>query len=70
MIATELEKAGIPVAQVTAVTPVAKMVGSNRVIQGKGIVYPLGDAELGAEEEKDLRRSIVRQALEALKTEV
>lgn len=57
-------------AQVTAVTPVAKMVGSNRVIQGKGIVYPLGDAELGAEEEKDLRRSIVRQALEALKTEV
>ena len=57
-------------AQVTAVTPVAKMVGSNRVIQGKGIVYPLGDAELDTEEEKDLRRSIVRQALEALKTEV
>ncbi len=57
-------------AQVTAVTPVAKMVGSNRVIQGKGIVYPLGDAELDSEEEKDLRRSIVRQALEALKTEV
>jgi len=58
------------VAQVTAVTPVAKMVGSNRVIQGKGIVYPLGDAELDSEEEKDLRRSIVRQALEALGTEV
>ncbi len=57
-------------AQVTAVTPVAKMVGSNRVIQGKGIVYPLGDAELDSEEEKDLRRSIVRQALEALGTEV
>ena len=57
-------------AQVTAVTPVAKMVGSNRVIQGKGIVYPLGDAELDADEEKDLRRSIVRQALEALRTEV
>ena len=57
-------------AQVTAVTPVAKMVGSNRVIQGKGIVYPLGDAELDSEEEKDLRRSIVRQALEALRTEV
>ena len=57
-------------AQVTAVTPVAKMVGSNRVVQGKGIVYPLGDAELDPEEEKDLRRSIVRQALEALRTEV
>ena len=57
-------------AQVTAVTPVAKMVGSNCVIQGKGIVYPLGDAELDSEEEKDLRRSIVRRALEALGTEV
>ncbi len=57
-------------AQVTAVTPVAKMVGSNRVVQGKGIVYPLGDAGLDSEDEKDLRRSIVRQALEALKTEV
>ena len=57
-------------AQVTAVTPVAKMVGANRVIQGRGIVYPLGDAALDPEEEKDLRRSIVRQALEALKNEV
>jgi glycine reductase len=55
---------------VTAVTPVAKMVGANRVVQGRGIVYPLGDAALDADEEKDLRRSIVRQALEALKTEV
>ena len=51
-------------------TPVAKMVGANRVIQGRGIVYPLGDAALDPEEEKDLRRSIVRQALEALRTEV
>ena len=57
-------------AQVTAVTPVAKMVGSNRVVQGKGIVYPLGDAELDAEEEKDLRRGIVREALAALGREV
>ncbi len=56
-------------AQVTAVTPVARMVGSNRVVQGKGIVYPLGDAGLDPEEEKDLRRSIVKQALEALRSE-
>ncbi len=51
-------------------TPVAKMVGANRVVQGKGIVYPLGDASLDPDEEKDVRRSIVRQALEALGTEV
>ncbi|MCI0857873.1 MAG: glycine/betaine/sarcosine/D-proline family reductase selenoprotein B [Chloroflexi bacterium] len=64
-----MEKAGIPVAQVTAMTPVAKAVGSNRIIQAKGIVYPLGDPELPANEEKDLRRRIVQQALDALATE-
>ena len=56
-------------AQVTAMTPVAKAVGSNRIVQARGIVYPLGDAELPASEEKDLRRRIVQQALDALATE-
>ena len=55
--------------QVTAMTPVAKAVGSNRIVQARGIVYPLGDAELPANEEKDLRRRIVQQALDALATE-
>jgi glycine reductase len=54
---------------VTAVTPVAKMVGSNRVVQGRGIVYPLGDANLSAAEEKELRQELVHKALEALKTD-
>jgi glycine reductase len=57
------------VAQVTPVTSVAKMVGSNRVIQGNGIVYPVGDAKMKPDEEKQLRREIVRQALEALASE-
>ena len=56
-------------AQITAMTPVAKAVGSNRIVQAKGIVYPLGDAELTANEEKELRRKIVQQALDALATE-
>jgi betaine reductase len=64
-----LEKAGIPVCQVTSVVPVAKMVGSNRVVQGQGIVHVLGNADLPAEEEKELRRKTVLQALEALKSE-
>ena len=34
--------------------PVAKMVGSNRVVQGGGIVHVLGDADLPPEEEKAL----------------
>lgn len=56
-------------AQVTSVTPVAKMVGSNRVVQGHGIVHVLGDAELPPAEERELRRQIVKQALAALQSE-
>ena len=56
-------------AQVTAMTPVAKALGSNRIIQARGIVYPLGDADLPPNEEKALRRRIVQQALDALATE-
>ncbi len=55
--------------QVTSVVPVAKMVGSNRVVQGGGIVHVLGNADLPPEEEKELRRKTVLQALEALKSE-
>ena len=57
-------------AQITAMAPVAKAVGSNRIVQAKGIVYPLGDPELPAGEERELRRRIVQQALDALATEV
>jgi len=57
------------VCQVTSVVPVAKMVGSNRVVQGQGIVHVLGNADLPPEEEKELRRRTVLQALEALQSE-
>jgi len=57
------------VAQITSVLPVAKMVGSNRVILGNGIVNPLGAPDLPPEEEKKLRERILRQALEALQKE-
>jgi hypothetical protein len=43
------------------------MVGSNRVVQGGGIVHVLGDADLPPEEEKALRQSILLQAFETLK---
>ena len=53
--------------QVTSVLPVAKMVGSNRVVQGCGIVHVLGDPDLPPEEEKKLRQTILLQAFETLK---
>ena len=51
-------------------TPVAVMVGANRIVQAAGIIHPLGNADVGPEEEKALRRRIVEQALQALRTEV
>ena len=44
-------------------TPVAVMVGANRIVPAAGIIHPLGNAELTPEEEKALRRRIVEQAL-------
>ena len=59
----------MPVAQITAMTPVAKALGPNRIVRGQGIMYPVGDVALPAGEERELRRRLVQQALEALSTE-
>jgi betaine reductase len=55
---------------VCAITPVALMVGSNRIVPAQKIVNPLGNAELEANKECELRREIVGAALAALETEV
>ena len=55
--------------QITSLAPIAKMVGSNRIVQGHGIVHVLGDAELPPQEEKELRRKIVQEALDTLAKE-
>jgi glycine reductase len=51
-------------------TPVARMVGSRRIITGVKIVNPMGNPELGPEAEKDLRRDIAVRALKILEEEV
>jgi glycine reductase len=66
----ELERAGLPTVQVSTMTPVAVMVGANRIVPAAGIIHPLGNADLPPEEEKALRRRIVERALDALRTEV
>jgi glycine reductase len=56
--------------QLSAVIPVAQMVGSNRIMLAQKIVNPVGDASLPPAEERKLRRSIVEKALKELQTEV
>ena len=49
--------------------PIAKMVGSNRLVLGNGIVHVVGDSKVSAGEEKTIRRQLVQKALEALQRE-
>jgi len=46
------------------------MVGSNRIVNGKKIVNPLGNADLKPDDERALRRAIVEKALVALQTDI
>jgi glycine reductase complex component B subunit gamma len=64
-----LEKAGIPTVQITSAMPIAKMVGSNRLVLGNGIVHVVGDAKLSVEQEREVRRQLVQKALAALQAD-
>jgi glycine reductase len=68
--AVEIESAGIPTAQIYTMTPVALMVGSNRIVPSSGIVHPLGNPESDPVSAMALRRSILGNALEALQTKL
>ena len=52
--------------QITSALPIAKMVGANRVVLGHGIIHVAGDASLSPQDEKELRRKLVQEALKAL----
>ena len=66
----EIERAGILVVHVCAVTPISMTVGANRIVPTIAIPHPLGNPALTLEEEKAIRRKLVSRALEALTTEV
>ena len=57
-------------AQICTMTPVAEMVGSHRIVQGSGIVHPLGLASSSPDEERQLRERILARAVDALTTDV
>ena len=67
-ITKELERAGIPTAQICTITSIAQAIGVARVVPGVGIPHPLGNPALDAGSEKKLRREKVERAREALST--
>ena len=42
----EIERRGIPVALISAITPLPIAVGANRIIGGRAIPHPVGDPAL------------------------
>ena len=65
-----IEAYGIPVVHIATVVPISLTVGANRIVPAVAIPHPLGNPALTHEEEMDIRRQIVRKALEALQTPV
>ncbi len=70
MIAREIERGGIPVVLITAMTMLGKQIGANRIVTGTKIPHPCGDPTLPEAADRALRREIVQCALSALQTEV
>ena len=66
----EVEKAGFPIVQMCNRVPVAKTVGSNRIVPTISIPYPLGDPDTPKEEQWKLRYHRTKVALEALATDI
>ena len=66
MLEKEIERVGIPAVLVTSLTPTARMLGVNRIVQGVGITHPLGDPRVSHEEEKAMRKRILSEALQVL----
>lgn len=57
-------------ALVTALPALAKMTRGNRIVQGVGVPYPVGDPALPPEKDREMRKEIVTTALKALQIEV
>jgi len=70
VITRELEREDIPTAHICTMINVSKGMGGNRLVPSRSVLYPTGDPELLPEEEATLRRKIVANALEAIKTEI
>jgi len=68
VIVREIERSGIPIVQIANMVTIAKMVGTNRLLQGNSIVCPVGNQTLPLTLEKEVRRHIIEEALKLLQS--
>lgn len=68
--AKEIERAGIPVAVISALYSLALTTGSSRVVRGTRIEHVCGNPRLSPEKDRELGMRIIMTALKALQTDV
>ena len=68
--AKEIERYGIPITHMATITTISMSVGANRIVPTVAIPHPVGDPKLSKNGEYELRRRLVKTALDALATEV
>lgn len=66
----EFEKEGFTIVQMCNLVPVAKTVGTNRIVQTISIPYPMGDPSKSKEEQFKLRYKMVGIALKSLTIDI
>ncbi len=66
MITKEIQRAGIPVVQVTNLTKIAEGIGANRILRGNSVLHVFGDPSLPLASEQKFREEKVKQALNLL----
>lgn len=66
----EIERIGIPTVHMCSIVPISLTVGANRIVPTIAIPYPLGNPELPLNEEKNLRKSLLKKALTGLQTKI
>lgn len=62
----EFDKADIPTIHMVNMVPIAKDVGSGRIIQTVSIPHPLGNPDLPEDKQYVLRKNLVSKALDTL----
>ena len=66
----QIELAGIPVVHACSIVPISKTVGANRILPTIAIPHPFGAPNKSPEEEKKMRKELVKKALKALATPI
>lgn len=66
----EIGTIGLPAVQICAIIPIALTPGTNPIVPGGAILHPIGNPQLGLQNEVEIRRNLLHKALRALDTKI